>query len=911
MKKTLLFTIIMALLCLASPMSAQKDIKPDGNGKLDFKSDNVTMWIWNGSVSSAWMTPDNWTTDDSNIIAPSSSSTGKMVPGVGDKVYIPKLSSGHYPNINGMTCDEIYIAAGAMVQGQYGANINEWYTDVVIPTNEWVLVSFPLQGTYSGDLFTYLQGGKYTDAFDSSIYQPEDNGGRVKNGSEGPNRVFPSSVYQRLFSTFASSRTDAGYYIEPESFESEWSTPTNALATQYQIAQGLQIYAEDNNNNTNADFHFPSEETTYHYFTTAGNQHQFNETVTRSGKKPAYNGANGTMNVTVTRNLSHASSDLSDVPPTFAVGNPAFARMSIADFLRKNFSNGNTAPYLYKSDNEVYGLDGGDLYKATPTDYFNNPTINNNQPADNYIERDRGFLVMAGDDKVKPIEPKLIGTYNMTYRFYSNRDGDPQDISWSVSGTASGTWNLLWVIPISYNYSLEGNGNISPIDHEIKISETTDANQVSISGFAGLGEVLADVDNVNHKIRIPKDAFVSNFIDNNQNTHPMYLTPSTDAHMDGSSLSDDAFTQVSDQNNIDQHILTTKTVTIDNPADSLWISYTINPDNTVSLVADNYFTVYPHNAAVYSGYLQAGDIYGTGSIFNRKYHQPNEIGSFKSSTWNIFDYYTGSKPSSDIKEFDQDENITASKDKIDLTFTPEMFDAPVTIPAPAPTQKGPRKTAALGSTIASVNANYNNYNVNTFIKRNNSASNGYKRSEDAALFDLNNEVFTLASLSGSQVVAINTINDTTAAQLYLTGVNGNVELVFDNLEALGENVRLFDANDSTERPLNGNHDNMTVNFGVNDSPLRYSLVWDYTPIISGNETLVDLDFTVFSPAKGEVKVMSGDMMNNVRLYNAAGQLVKSIAANSNDASFSALLPGFYVVEIYTSNGRGTKKVDVK
>lgn len=895
MKKTLLFTIIMALLCLASPMSAQKkDITPNAQGELSFYFDRDNVWVWNGQTSSAWDASSNW--DFNNKVQPdrNTGTIGHTTPQAGDIVCIPKLTSGHYPNIFGMTCDKIYIAAGAMVLGQYGANINEWYTDVVIPTNEWVLVSFPLQGTYSGDLFTYVQGGKYTDAFVPSIYQLETNGGRVKNGNNGPNRVFKTSVYQRLFSTFASSRTDAGYYIEPESFESEWSTPTNALATKYQIAQGLQIYAEDEDYD-NADFHFPSNETTYHYFTTAGNEHSYTESVTRlpeENKKPAYSGTNGIMNVTVTRNLSHASSDLSDVPPTFAVGNPAFARMSIAEFLRKNFSDGNTAPYLYKNDNEVFGLIGGDLYKATPaTDstYFKNPTTQNDQPTDNYIERDRGFLVMAGDDKAKPIVPNLIGSYTMNY--------SDNEITWRSSASR-------WLGIVRYS----GGGTIHNLTTQtISIAPTNDPNFVQINNFAGLANVRAKVTHQPNSptgtLTIETGTVLGNFYENDGTSHELTLQIASNTAKDNKQ-----FTSVSDGDYSIHTLTTQKLQNISNSTKYLSINYSIGDDGVVTLTTNQTFAVYPKD----------GNHYYNGVLSNQysgynfpSWYYTTSINTFNSTSWNFFVNYQGTKPATDVTIFGQDDNVAADKEKINLTFTPEMFDAPVTMPAPAPIQKGPRKTAALGSTIASVNANYNNYNVNTFIKRDNGASNGYKRSEDAALFDLNNEVFTLASLSGSQVVAINTINDTTAAQLYLTGVNGNVELVFDNLEALGENVRLFDANDSTERPLNGNHDNVTVNFGVNDSPLRYSLVWDYAPIISGNETLVDLDFTVFSPAKGEVKVMSGDMMNNVRLYNAAGQLVKSIAANSNDASFSALLPGIYVVEIYTSNGRGTKKVDVK
>ncbi len=272
--------------------------------------------------------------------------------------------------------------------------------------------------------------------------------------------------------------------------------------------------------------------------------------------------------------------------------------------------------------------------------------------------------------------------------------------------------------------------------------------------------------------------------------------------------------------------------------------------------------------------------------------------------------YSGGSSTTDptVGQFEVGSNYEA----INLKFTPAMFNAnPGNTPSAS---SAPRKTAAQGSTMASVTLKDGNRTANTLITRRENGHNGYNAFEDASLIDVNDNAKSIATLAGNQMVAVNTLGDTTAVQLVLNNANGNVALTFDNLAALGSNARLFDATTGSETPLDANHQELTVNMTVNDSPLRYSIIWD---VVSGTEEVElpmtdgDLWFKALSTAKGTIKVVSSENMASVRLYDSTGKLVGSKVNAQNETMFEYLLSGIYVVEVSNGSETQSMKVNVK
>lgn len=928
MKKSLLFTIVMALLCLFGNVKAQTP------GSFECPDD---AWEWNaGGTTTRWDEPLNWTAPKNG--APVVSSVEEQFPGqltTTDKVYIPNTNAnknGKYPVMDAtINVSAIYLESGAMLGNQFHLNAAEWYTDITVPTNRWILVSSPLRGTYSGDFYTTTQGGSYTGPFAPSVYD-----GQVGGSTDGVNnRKFPYVIYERLFSNATQIRY-AAYDIDQ--WDQNWANPTNALATQFQSGEALQILARGKGDAGETEtFHFPASDTEYYYYNSNGqittlNGQQMKETglSREQSGKPVYNASS--MNVTLTRNVPAGQTP----SKLWAVGNPAFASLDIVEFLKENLKLGNTARYMYKhvaGDGSVDAANGYDVI------YYLNRAGNGLATSagissdlsgefvttEPYINSNRGFKAVQGTGKAATTNysEDLLGTYNMQLNVHP-MDWHIQVWNRNFWGVLGAEWEGEWAD------AQEGSStgqNTAPRATNVNITiskHPTSADSVIITNFIGMSQpISAYVDTTTNTIQFKAGQVLNQFTGWSRGrvrgwrSGVFNLTWNIPAEEPGDNVNmvlmparnnqqlafTDNFTVTEKaRSNYDQADFRIQTQVANNvDANTRFeFGYTIDNDN-VTLTSMSAFAAYP-NVSSKTHYFNFYNVGTTTHSTNSGYTDGTfSLVNFFTSAWNCFDSYNGSKP------ITTGSTVGQASDEITLLFTEKMF----TTHTRAASQQSPRRSAAQ-SDMASISTTINNSTINTLITRFDNASNGYDAVEDAAVLgDFDEAKISLGTLAGTTVVAVNALNDTTRCQIVLTGVNGDVDLVFDNLDALGENVRLFDANDSTYTPLNGNHATATVTFGVNDSPLRYSLVWDYTPIIAGNETLTAIDFTAFSPAKGEVKVMSNELLKGVRVYNAAGQLITSNNANANEVSFSNLLSGIYVIEAYTANGKATKKVDVK
>lgn len=924
MKKSLLFTIVMALLCLFGNVKAQTP------GSFTCPRD---AWEWKADgTTNRWDEAGNWTAPKNG--APTVNGVAEQFPGQltsTDKVYIPNTNAtknGKYPVMDAtINVSAIYLESGAMLGNQFHLNAAEWYTDITVPTNRWILVSSPLRGTYSGDYYTTTQGGSYTGPFAPSVYD-------ATSGNEGPNRKFPYVIYERLFSNATQIRY-AAYDIDQ--WDQNWANPTNALAYQFQPGEAVQILARGRGDAGETEtFHFPASDTEYYYYNSNGQITQKNgadwaETglSREQSGKPVYNASS--MNVTLTRNVPAGQTP----SKLWAVGNPAFASLDIVEFLKENLKLGNTARYLYKhvaGDGSVDAANGQDViyYLGSNGALTTRPNLNE-QPVQSgtlvktepYINSNRGFKVVQGTGKEATTNypEDLIGTYTMQLNVHP--------MNWHIQVYA-GVDVGGWIHTGEWTDAQEGSSvgqNIAPRATNVSITiskHPTSADSVIITNFIGMSQpISAYVNTTTNTIQFKAGQVLNQFTgwsrgrDRGYASGLFYTGWTIPAEEFGDNVNmvlmparnnqqltfDDNVTVTEKaRSNYDQADFRIQTQVANNvDANTRFeFGYTIDNDN-VTLTSMSAFAAYP-NVSSKTHYFNFYNVGTTTHSTNSGYTDGTfSLVNFFTSAWNCFDSYNGSKP------ITTGSTVGQASDEITLLFTEKMF----TTHTRAASQQSPRRSAAQ-SDMASISTTINNSTINTLITRFDNASNGYDAVEDAAVLgDFDEAKISLGTLAGTTIVAVNALNDTTRCQIVLTGVNGDVDLVFDNLDALGENVRLFDANDSTYTPLNGNHATTTVTFGVNDSPLRYSLVWDYTPIIAGNETLTAIDFTAFSPAKGEVKVMSNELLKGVRVYNAAGQLITSNNANANEVSFSNLLSGIYVIEAYTANGKATKKVDVK
>lgn len=502
---------------------------------VEVPDDEVPVYEWHGTNSPYWNDPLNWTVVNAVNNAPLSSATVPTLPASNSNVKILKPSAGEYNPVltTATSVANLYVAPGAALGGQHYLTITgtgRVFTDVEIPSNQWVRVCMPLSNTYSGDMFTATQGGKILSGstvltpndkdyyFTGATYAPVDGG-----GDNAHNRKFPYSIYQRVFADAVNVMND-DIPDETRQLNSEWSVPYNDLAARFQDAQGFDLWSPSTE--SISMFRFPSVTDTYQYYTNNGTHATRSETVnhTMSGTMAYGASNNGVKDVTITRNKR--SEGEGDPVPMYAVGNPSFAYMDIAEFIRVNAYGashsgnasvvGNITPYVYKynennpgstgeASETIYFLDNNkDLYTVSAT--VSDNTIpsggTTTQVATNstekYIAPTRGFRVMAGQAEVSSVEPKLIGNYNT-----SEFQIAPLKTSTNSSTLNSGTANTRLHIS---TYSDNGTGLYNST---LTVSVGSSPDEVIISGLCAFAMVKGIVDPVSQTITIAGGSPVS------------------------------------------------------------------------------------------------------------------------------------------------------------------------------------------------------------------------------------------------------------------------------------------------------------------------------------------------------------------------------------------------------------------
>ncbi|MCQ2349689.1 MAG: T9SS type A sorting domain-containing protein [Paludibacteraceae bacterium] len=632
---------------------------------VEVPDDEVPVYEWHGTNSPYWNDPLNWTVVNAVNNAPLSRATVPTLPATNSNVKILKPSAGEYNPVltTATSVANLYVAPGAALGGQHYLTITgtgRVFTDVEIPSNQWVRVCMPLSNTYSGDMFTAIQGGKILNGttvltpddeddedyyFTGATYDPVDGG-----GDNAHNRKFPYSIYQRVFADAVNVMND-DIPDETHQLNSEWSVPYNDLAARFQDAQGFDLWSPSTE--SISMFRFPSVTDYYQYYTNNGTPHTTrSETVnhTMSGTMAYGASNNGVKDVTITRNKR--SEGEGNPVPMYAVGNPSFAYMDIAEFIRVNAYGashsgnasvvGNITPYVYKYNEDnpgstgeagetIYYLDNDkDLYTVSPS-FSDDNTIptggTTTQVAANstekYIAPTRGFRVMAGQAEVSAVEPKLIGNYSTSeFQIAPLKIVTRNNYSETALNNAS---------PNTYlHISSVANNEEGKYSSTLAISPGNTPDEVVIMGVCGFGMVRGKVDPINQTITIPAGSPCSYItlnstwqaLSNNSGTADleMYAWDGTVANC--TTKINGKYTQYA--------------ANLDNSTPVV-LDYTIASDNTVSISSRTGFVLYPCRE-------NKGDVLGSCPLYHMNLNNtatPYNYGTFPAAL-NAYNYMNAS-----------------------------------------------------------------------------------------------------------------------------------------------------------------------------------------------------------------------------------------------------------------------------
>lgn len=307
-------------------------LKEDGTPVLN-KIGNLTIHpletTWKGEKSNDWNDWDNWDRGTpwhcTNVILPSPLSHLSYYPELkenADKAYC---------------CQNIHFEPGAELVGQWLLKYGFAFIDKTLPGGTYQLLSAPLRGMLTGDMFVQAAGRRDdwdkwrktvdADGFHTNYFTSVADNGKSPNSDYVENRVNPI-IYQRFFSRTVSNAvmTRAVSTKDAAINHTDWSRSFNAVGTRYAAGQGFALKVKDGGSHT---FHFPKSHGIYQYYDITGKPLNKKEAVNHTGLGQLMVDYTSTMPYRVDLGRLSSGTD-------FLFGNPFMAHINIRQFLNDN-----------------------------------------------------------------------------------------------------------------------------------------------------------------------------------------------------------------------------------------------------------------------------------------------------------------------------------------------------------------------------------------------------------------------------------------------------------------------------------------------------------------------------------------------------------------------------------------------
>lgn len=271
-----------------------------------------TTWKRN-PVNTDWNNWSNWTDGSpwgcTNVVIPTGATK------------YPVLEQNVHEFYGGNYCDNIHFEPGGAVLNTQYLNYSYAYVEMEITAGEYHMISTPLHGMVTGDMFVSPEMPAYFTPLKEDTY-PE-----VRH-----NPVVRQKMYSRAVETATLGENDKNTVAAT----ADWSRTFNAVAQEYDPAQGIKMMVGNAGDNTKYRLRFPKEYTEYHYYNLSGEQQKPESIGPRtnygrfayevSGSKPENAGSSFTF--TLKNEVEGAD--------YFVAGNPFMSYLDIKTFLTEN-----------------------------------------------------------------------------------------------------------------------------------------------------------------------------------------------------------------------------------------------------------------------------------------------------------------------------------------------------------------------------------------------------------------------------------------------------------------------------------------------------------------------------------------------------------------------------------------------
>lgn len=276
-----------------------------------------TTWKKN-PIDTDWNNWNNWTDGSpwgcTNVIIPTGAAK------------YPKLLS--WSSIDrfymGNFCKNIHFEPGAAVLNTQYLDYERAYVDMAVTAGSYAMISTPLHGMVTGDMFVSSELPAYFTQLTPTSY-PE-----VRH-----NPVVRQKMYSRDVNT--TTQTGSGTVT----VTADWSRTFNAVAQSYDPAQGIKLMVGNGADQTTYRLRFPKNYNTYNYYNLSGNKIKSEDLPAGARNlngRFAYEDSNFKPEEAGSEFTFTLSNKETDNSCCFVTGNPFMSYLDIKKFLTENKS---------------------------------------------------------------------------------------------------------------------------------------------------------------------------------------------------------------------------------------------------------------------------------------------------------------------------------------------------------------------------------------------------------------------------------------------------------------------------------------------------------------------------------------------------------------------------------------------
>ena len=325
------------------------------------------VWRPADTKINGWGLNDNWKswedTNGNNEVDDEDSFGVGYVPMAGIDVIIPKIDNelrypyivpdnehledpesdhkhNHYPltiNHDGHACRNIYFAPGAKIHNQHLLQYEKAFVDMQMTAGSWHLVSAPLQGMVSGDMFI-PHNGWYDEKQNNRIAEPNPFEVKAFEGTDYQGIRHANAAYT-FWEAFHESDVDGSNTLV-RNFSNMKFTQSNSLKQPLNVGTGYMVYGLGHQEAEQLTVRLPKPDTKYYYYNEGKKDESSLVEIPQENRgKLAFTVDQNTEMTIVLKKQANSE--------YFLFGNPTMAYIDLLALYKDNIDKGWTGTYTY------------------------------------------------------------------------------------------------------------------------------------------------------------------------------------------------------------------------------------------------------------------------------------------------------------------------------------------------------------------------------------------------------------------------------------------------------------------------------------------------------------------------------------------------------------------------------------